>query len=89
MVGAAAGGAPPEKLFDDVGQGILEAGLEGVALLGMGIVQLDLDKPIPHIEQDQLQSGRSLIPRYYSYGRPPLREWRRANHETFQIARHL
>jgi alkanesulfonate monooxygenase SsuD/methylene tetrahydromethanopterin reductase-like flavin-dependent oxidoreductase (luciferase family) len=78
-----------EKLFEDVGQGMLEAGLSKVSRsLGIDVSKFDLDQPIPHIDQDLLQSGRSLIPRYYSYGRnPPLREVaaREATKETFQV----
>jgi alkanesulfonate monooxygenase SsuD/methylene tetrahydromethanopterin reductase-like flavin-dependent oxidoreductase (luciferase family) len=78
-----------ERLFDDVGKGMLEAGLSKVSRsLGIDVSKFDLDQPIPHIDQDLLQSGRSLIPRYYSYGRnPPLREVaaREATKETFQV----
>jgi long-chain alkane monooxygenase len=78
-----------EKLFDDVGVGMLEAGLSKVSRsLGIDVSKFDLDKPIPHIPEDLLQSGRSLIPRYYSFGRnPPLREVaaREATKETFQV----
>jgi FMN-dependent oxidoreductase (nitrilotriacetate monooxygenase family) len=78
-----------EKLFEEVGKGMLEAGLSKVSRsLGIDVSKFDLDQPIPHIDQDLLQSGRSLIPRYYSYGRnPPLREVaaREATKETFQV----
>jgi FMN-dependent oxidoreductase (nitrilotriacetate monooxygenase family) len=78
-----------EKLFEAVGEGLLEAGLSKVSRsLGIDVSTFDLDKPIPHIDQDLLQSGRSLIPRYYSFGRnPPLREVaaREATKETFQV----
>jgi long-chain alkane monooxygenase len=78
-----------EKLFEAVGEGLLEAGLSKVSRsLGIDVSTFDLDQPIPHIDQDLLQSGRSLIPRYYSFGRnPPLREVaaREATKETFQV----
>jgi FMN-dependent oxidoreductase (nitrilotriacetate monooxygenase family) len=78
-----------ETMFDEVGKGMLEAGLSKVSRsLGIDVSKFDLDQPIPHIDQDLLQSGRSLIPRYYSYGRnPPLREVaaREATKETFQV----
>jgi alkanesulfonate monooxygenase SsuD/methylene tetrahydromethanopterin reductase-like flavin-dependent oxidoreductase (luciferase family) len=78
-----------EKLFDEVGKGLLEAGLAKVSRsLGIDVSKFDLDKPIPPIDQSLLQSGRSLIPRYYSFGRnPPLREVaaREATKETFQV----
>ena len=71
------------------GKGMLEAGLSKVSRsLGIDVSKFDLDQPIPHIDHDLLQSGRSLIPRYYSYGRnPPLREVaaREATKETFQV----
>ena len=78
-----------EKLFEDVGKGMLEAGLSKVSRsLGIDVSKFDLDQPIPHIDENLLQSGRSLIPRYYSFGRnPPLREVaaREATKETFQV----
>ena len=78
-----------EKLFEEVGERLVEAGLAKVSRsLGVDVSKFDLDKPIPHIDESLLQSGRSLLPRYYSYGRnPPLREVaaREATKETFQV----
>ena len=78
-----------EQLFEEVGKGLLEAGLAKVsASLGIDVSKFDLDKPLPHIEMEALQSGRSLLPKYYSYGNnPTLREVaaREATKETFQV----
>jgi alkanesulfonate monooxygenase SsuD/methylene tetrahydromethanopterin reductase-like flavin-dependent oxidoreductase (luciferase family) len=78
-----------EKLFEEVGQSLVEAGLAKVSRsLGIDVSKFDLDKPIPHIDESLLQSGRSLLPRYYSFGRnPTLREVaaREATKETFQV----
>ena len=81
--------ARKNQLFEEVGHKLVEAGLAKVSRsLGMDVSKFDLDKPIPRIELDQLQSGRSLLPKYYSYGRnPTLREVaaREAVKETFQV----
>jgi FMN-dependent oxidoreductase (nitrilotriacetate monooxygenase family) len=81
--------ARKEKLFEDVGHQFVEAGLAKISRsLGIDVSEFDLDKPIPHIEQQMLQSGRSLLPKYYSFGRTPtLREVaaREATKETFQV----
>jgi alkanesulfonate monooxygenase SsuD/methylene tetrahydromethanopterin reductase-like flavin-dependent oxidoreductase (luciferase family) len=78
-----------ERLFEEVGHRLVEAGLAKISRsLGMDVSKFDLDKPIPKIEQDMLQSGRSLLPKYYSFGRnPTLREVaaREATKETFQV----
>jgi len=78
-----------EKLFEDVGKGLLEAGLSKISSsLGIDVSKFDLDKPIPQIALEDLQSGRSLLPKYYSYGNnPSLREVasREATKETFQV----
>lgn len=78
-----------ERLFEEVGHKLVDAGLAKISRsLGMDVSQFDLDKPIPAIDQNLLQSGRSLLPKYYSYGRnPTLREVaaREATKETFQV----
>jgi FMN-dependent oxidoreductase (nitrilotriacetate monooxygenase family) len=78
-----------ERLFEEVGAGLLEAGLAKVsASLGIDVSKFDLDKPLPPIDIDLLQSGRSLLPKYYHAGsNPPLREVaaREATKETFQV----
>ena len=78
-----------QALFEAVGHKLVEAGLAKISRsLGMDVSKFDLDQPIPKIEQDKLQSGRSLLPKYYSYGRnPTLREVaaREATKETFQV----
>jgi FMN-dependent oxidoreductase (nitrilotriacetate monooxygenase family) len=78
-----------EKLFEEVSESLVEAGLAKISRsLGIDVSKFDLDKPIPHIDEKLLQSGRSLLPRYYSFGRnPPLREVaaREATKETFQV----
>ena len=77
------------QLFEDVGHQMIEAGLSKISRsLGMDVSKFDLDQPIPAIETDKLQSGRSLLPKYYSFGRnPTLREVaaREATKETFQV----
>lgn len=78
-----------ERLFEQVGAGLVEAGLAKVSSsLGIDVSKFDLDQPLPAIEMDALQSGRSLLPKYYSFGHnPTLREVaaREAVKETFQV----
>jgi FMN-dependent oxidoreductase (nitrilotriacetate monooxygenase family) len=78
-----------EILFQQFGASLVEAGLAKISRsLGWDVSQYDLDAPLPPFDQNDLQSGRSLIPKYYSFGRTPtLREIaiKEAMKETFPV----
>jgi FMN-dependent oxidoreductase (nitrilotriacetate monooxygenase family) len=78
-----------EALFEEFGASLVEAGLAKISRsLGMDVSQFPLDEPLPAIDKSLLQSGQSLIPKYYSFGRnPTLREIakKEATKETFRV----
>jgi FMN-dependent oxidoreductase (nitrilotriacetate monooxygenase family) len=81
--------ARKEALFQKFGSALVEAGLAKISvILGHDVSRYALDDPLPAFDEKDLQSGRSLIPKYYSYGRnPTLREIaiKEATKETFAV----
>jgi FMN-dependent oxidoreductase (nitrilotriacetate monooxygenase family) len=78
-----------EALFEQFGASLVEAGLAKISRsLGMDVSKFALDQPLPPIDKSLLQSGQSMIPKYYSFGRnPTLREIavKEATKETFPV----